>query len=86
MLLEPDERYQAVCEKCMVIAPVQRGWINGYWSSCCICPICGNGDTQLGTDDCGMTLEELEGNYNFYLFTKGIDYAPISGRPNTDER
>lgn len=72
-------KYQAVCEKCMVIAPVVRELTTeGYLISYCRCPICGNGDTQLGTDDCGLTLDQLEGNYNFYLFTKGIDYASIS--------
>lgn len=72
-------KYQAVCEKCMVIAPkVRKDYPEGRYTMC-VCPICGNADTQLGTDDCGMTLEQLEGNYNFYLFTKGIDYASTSG-------
>lgn len=74
-----DEPYHAVCEKCMVIAPVVRESIPGEGVyRYCRCPICGNGDTQLGTDDCGMTIEQLEGNYRFYLFVKGIDDASIS--------
>jgi len=66
--------YHAVCERCMVKC-VKHHKDNGNWGmiSWSECPICGNGDPQLDTDDCGLTDDELESNRRFLMFMKGQD-------------
>ena len=74
--------FRPVCEKCLVIC--ERKYNDSYggrrvWHQC---PICGNGDPQLDVIDCGMTLEELEGQLRLQKFVRGIDDASINTQPD----
>lgn len=76
------DRIKPVCEKCMVIC--ERKYSDAFggrrvWFEC---PICKNGDAQLDTEDCGMSIEDLEGNLQFQKFARGIDDAPIEPKPD----
>lgn len=74
-----SDKYYAVCEKCLVIAlTVREKCTDGSVIRYCRCPICGNGNTQLSNKDMGWTQQWIEDNYEFYLFTRGIDYASFS--------
>jgi len=78
----PINRIKPVCEKCMVICERKYSDAFGGRTVWFECPICGNGDAQLDTEDCGMTLEDLEGNLQFQKFARGIDDASIEPKPN----
>jgi hypothetical protein len=74
--------YKPVCQHCLVICERKYSDATGSRTVWFECPICSNADAQLGTDDCGMNIEELEANLKFQKFARGIEDASIDTKPN----
>jgi hypothetical protein len=64
-----------VCEKCRVLGKRSRDFNEPFWG----CPICNSRKLKWSAWDCGLTDEELEENYRFLSFVKGIDNASTGG-------